>query len=193
VLRLISVLALSGALPLLTFPLGLTLVATRVARAQELSVGARVRVSVPDLKIDERTGVLTRITRDSLSIDFGRDPPPLAIALDRVSRLEVAVGKERGSGFLRGATVGTMVGALAGLGVGALAVRDCTSVDAFPCEMVFVLTIPGGAAVGLIAGGLIGVANAPNRWEEVSLRRGGDELGMRGAIRPMKVGLSISF
>jgi hypothetical protein len=179
---------------LLTVTLGVALISSRVARGQELSVGARVRVSAPALEIDSRTGVLTRVTPDSLSISFRGDPSSLVIAFDRVSQLDVSVGKNRVIGFLRGATVGTLFGALAGIGVGALMVSRCTPApDGMPCGIVYIATLPIGTGVGLIAGGIIGAVKAPDRWEDVSLPRGGDGLGMRGAISPMRLGLSISF
>jgi hypothetical protein len=169
------------------------LVAPRFARAQELSVGARVRVSAPEFNIENRTGTITRLTADSLSVDFGGRRPRLTTSIDKVSRLEVPVGKARAAGFLYGASIGVMAGAVVGLGVGALAIRDCTSGDGPPCELIFLFTIPGGAAVGLIVGGIIGAANPRDRWEEVPLRRGPSELGMRGVVQPMRFGLSVSF
>ena len=178
---------------LLAFTVTAALVAPRVARAQELSVGTRVRVSAPEFKIENRTGTITRLTADSLSVDFGGRRPRLTTSIDRVSRLEVSAGKNRGAGFLYGASIGVMAGAVVGLGVGALWLRGCTSGDGPPCELIFVVTIPGGAAVGLIAGGIIGAANPPDRWEEVPLRRGPSELGMRGVAQAMRFGLSVSF
>lgn len=184
---------LARAPTLLAFTLTAALVAPRVARAQELSLGTRVRVSAPEFKIEKRTGTITRLTADSLSVDFGGRRPRLTTAIDRVSRLEVSAGKNRGAGFMYGAGVGTVVGTVVGLAVGAMVVRGCTSGDGPPCELIYVVTIPGGAAVGLIAGGIIGAANPPDRWEEVSLRRGPSELGMRGVVQPMRVGLSLPF
>jgi hypothetical protein len=185
---------------LLAFALTAAFVAPRVGRAQELSVGARVRVSAPELNIEKRTGTITRLTADSLSVDFGGRPPRLTTAIDRVARLEVPVGKDRGAGFMYGAGLGTMVGAVVGLGVGAIATWRCesrpdgSSADGgIPCSVAFLFTLPIGAAVGLVAGGIIGAASPPDRWEEVYLRRRGSELGMSGVVRPMRFGLSVSF
>lgn len=178
----------------LLFALSAALVAPGVARAQDVSVGTRVRVSAPEFKVDRRTGTLTRLTADSLSVDFGGRLPPLMVAIDRVSRLEISTGKDRGAGFFRGAGIGIVAGIVAGLGVGAIMEGDCTSGPdgAFPCSLVYLVAIPGGAAVGLITGGIIGAVNPPDRWKQVSLRSGASELGMPG-VRPMVFGFSVSF
>ena len=129
---------------LLAFTLTAALAAPLVARAQELSVGARVRVSAPEFNIENRTGTITRLTADSLSVDFGWRPP-LTTAIDRLARLEVSVGKNRGAGFVHGVGVGAGVGAVVGFGLGALALRGgCTTDAGPPCELLYVVTIAGG-------------------------------------------------
>jgi hypothetical protein len=172
---------------------GVVAVAPQSAAAQSAlpTPGTRVRVSAPDFDIKADAGKLLRATSDSLTVDFAGERGELTIPIDRVSRLEVSTGKRRAAGFGYGAGLGTVVGVLAGIGVGALMQLDC-KVDEF-CGLWFIVTVPGGAGLGFIVGGVTGLARAPDRWQEVSLSRQPSGLGMLWPAPAQRVGISIAF
>ena len=165
------------------------LAAPRAAETQpvNLTPGARLRVSAPDFDIKRRTGTLVRVTPDSLTVDFRGRIPPMTLPIDGLSRLDVSTGKRRAAGLARGAAIGTLIGALAGLAISGDP-QECRDEG---CGAVILGTLGGGT--GLILGSVIGVATAPDRWKEASLRGQSSALRMLKPGPTTRVGLSIPF
>ena len=144
--------------------------------------GSRVRVTAPLYDMRGATGVVMRLTTDSITIERDGWPRDVTLPVDRLSRLEVSTGKLRSHGFFRGAGLGLIIGALVGATFGG--VQYLSSSD----ELRGLHIVAGGivgAGAGLIVGGIVGVARPPDRWENVPLHR--------QSRRATGIGLSISF
>jgi hypothetical protein len=145
------------------------------ARAQDapaLAPGARVRITVPSRNLEKQIGTMHAIAGDALVVELLGSSGDLAtpgvaahIPLDSVTRLDVSAGRHRQT--WRGAGIGFLVGAGAGLVVGPLSM-ECPS---YGCD-----TSPGVAAAfgGIVLGGLgavvglvAGAATTSEKWEEV--------------------------
>ncbi len=80
-----------------------------------------------------------------------------------------------------------LAGALLGVGLGAAVGAECGD---YTCPVVSGVL---GSGTGLIVGGVIGAATAPDRWEEVPLRRQPSGSGMVRHEPTTRVGLTISL
>ena len=172
----------------MTLTLGTALIVPRPAVAQLAfpTAGARVRVTAPDFSLRD-TGRLVHATPDSLTMRFATTTPDMTIAVDKLSRLEVSIGKNRGAGLARGAGFGTLIGMAWGAGLGAFMQIICHGTY---CPHAFLITVPNGAGVGLILGTIRGVAYPPDQWQQVSLTRRTGGPTWRGAV---PVGLRLSL
>lgn len=133
------------------------------AHAQQLPdipPGATVRVWAPEFNVSERRAEFVAWSDSSFTFlpeDAARREVPYAA----VTRLETLNGKDPVAGFFRGAGIGGGLGLLIGLATGSAAASGCQE---FLCglEVFEHMAIGGGA--GILLGGLIGVAEAPDRW-----------------------------
>ncbi len=159
-------------------------IATAIAQQEALQPGVRVRVTVPDLGIENVSGILTELSGDTLALERLRAP------LASVTRLEVYRGRRWRTG--RGAFIGLVAGGISGgvaLGVVCASIRG----GYFGC------TVPQGVVYGGLAGGvlgaglgaLIGLAISGEKWEEVSLNE------LRVTLVPQRdgfgLGISVAF
>lgn len=152
-------------------------------------IGARVRVTAPDLAMHAVTGTIVGATADTLSIAAAKRAPRLRIPVDKLSRLEVATGKNRVLGLARGAASGLVVGSLVGLGIAGLSRGEGANGIG---SLVDVAILAGSAGTGLLIGGILGVAWAPDRWQDASLHPPANR-GMGEAAATSRIGLRIAF
>ncbi|HJU69281.1 MAG TPA: hypothetical protein VJ650_13655 [Gemmatimonadaceae bacterium] len=161
-----------------------------VAQASLPGPGSRVRVTAPDYGLRQAAGRVERLTADSMTIDPDGSRPEVTLPFQGMSRLEVSTGKRPGVGLARGAGTGFVIGSLAGIALGALQYYTCSKEE---CGLWFLLTVPAGAGVGLIVGGIVGATRPPDRWQEVPLTPRSGESGMTVPNHTARIGLSISF
>jgi hypothetical protein len=105
-----------------------------------------------------------------------------------VSRVEVATGA-KSTKFTTGAVIGLGVGALLGLGVAAVYAEATGDPED---GLIGLLTIPAGAVVGLIGGGIIGSQIKSDKWSDVPL----DQLSanhMPTHSAPVLLGVRVRF
>ena len=160
-----------------------------VAQATVPAVGARVRVTAPDLKIRAVPGTLVDVTSDTLSVASTQRGKHVRIPIDKLSRLEISEGKNQRLGIVRGAVSGLLFGGLIGLGVAGLSRGPGADGVSSTEDVAAIATFTG---LGLIMGGVLGAAMAPERWNEVSLARPMNGHGSGGASMG-RIGLSIAF
>lgn len=120
-----------------------------------LGRGTRVRVSAPTVLKRRVSGEVVRMSRDTLVV--GRRDDEVAVPLEAVELLELSRGKDP----FMGAVWGTGIGAVSGVALGAVA---CTASGDECSDVVAILALYGGGAVGagvgLVAGALVG----KERW-----------------------------
>jgi hypothetical protein len=149
------------------------LIPTSEARAQEsIPVGARVRVTAPDIAEKPIDGTVSSL--DTASITLAVPGEALSseqtIPLTSVSRLEIYRGRSHSP--LKGMGTGLLVGAGAGLAIG---IGAATEDSDFVCEGAGCIAIGtlGGAFWGVVIGGLFGAAIGHDEWDEVMVLRPG--------------------
>jgi hypothetical protein len=124
---------------------------------RDAPVGARVRVSAPELGFENAQLLLHDFRADSLYLqDHGVMKPS---AVSEVTRLELSVGRDR----RRGVRIGTAVGAIAAVGYGvARTIEEGEGVALIP--VAFVSFMIGGSV-----GGFAGFLLAPRDWRKIPL------------------------
>jgi hypothetical protein len=140
-----------------------------------LPTGTRVRLWFTDRQpgASPRTGTLLAPVADSVVIRQVLTGTVRAVPREAVWRLEVSQGRApRTSNIGRGAVVGAIPGALAGVVLSSLFLIECQR----PCPTAYVLGT--GGAIGAVAGGSAGAVISlafpgPERWRRVPLSRGG--------------------
>ena len=90
----------------------------------------------------------------------------LTIPLASVRRLEVSRGQTRRA---RRTIAGGVIGLVAGSFIGGVIMAKATECNCEESGIGVLLGVPVGAAVGLLAGGGIGYAMAPHRWESIPI------------------------
>ncbi len=134
----------------------------------EFTIGRRVRVTAPSVRLQRHAGTLTRFTGDTLVVGGRRVPVAL------VTRFEIFRGRRSQAG--RGALIGAAVGAVVGAGFGLVSGDDRPSRGCLVCfdftaeekAVIGGVFLGGaGALVGLVSGALI----RTDRWEEATLDR----------------------
>ncbi len=140
-----------------------------------LEPGQRVRVTARDSIGQPRgrlVGMVVTVTAENIVVEQRGDQ--LTIPREVVTRLEVSrgrksnVGKGAAFGFLGGAGLGALLGAV----VGASAQRGDFCQRDSGCAGEYALI--GGAAFGVLGAGIgaiVGAASKTDRWEEVPLDR----------------------
>lgn len=147
-------------LPLVALPAA---AGAQVLPVPQLRIGQRVRVELSSDRPTKVEGLLMQASPELLTIVSGRSPRMQAIATTQVRRLSVSEGRRiSGRRTLLGLTLGPVVGAALGMGVGALA---CGEGDCLGPEIGLVV----GGGVGLVGGGIWGVWPR-ERWHEVPMR-----------------------
>jgi hypothetical protein len=147
---------------------GLFLIPQALA-GQSIAPGSRVRVTHPGE--GTRVGTVVALTADSLEVRFAGRSDAAHMSLDQVSRVDVSRGRERR--VLRRAGVGFLVGAGVGAVTGAISESQCEPEKEFIC-----LGADGGAflggmffgALGGVVGAVAGLAPS-ERWERVHVER----------------------
>ncbi len=140
----------------------LTLVTVTTAAAQDQSVwfGQRVRVSAPELSLDDAIGRFQGVRRDTLRV--------LADSLLRIPvGLVVRIEASRGRSNIP-VLVGGIAGAAVGAAVGIALIPDCDVFDP-GCEEQTLGPPVLGAVLGALIGTGLGVALRSERWENVPL------------------------
>jgi uncharacterized protein YcfJ len=164
--------------------IGALLIAMGAARGDDaappgfpVAVGQRVRLLAPNLDPKPLSGSVVALDERSLTVrTTGRDEP-VRVPREAIAKLEVSAGRGSRIGHV---TFGALVGGLAGL----LAVSRSGG-------WKYGGETQGVAAIGVLAGGLIGAAIPPaERWTDVTLA------GRRVAIVPrpdLGVGLGVAL
>jgi hypothetical protein len=124
---------------------------------QNEPIGARVRVSAPELGLDGADLLLHDFRAGTLHLDDRGVLKPSPIA--QVTSLELSIGRDR----RRGVRIGTAVGALAAITYGIARTADeGEGVALIPVVLV-------GFAVGGSVGGFGGFLLAPREWQRIPL------------------------
>jgi hypothetical protein len=137
----------------------------RAQRIPSVSPGERVRVTAPDLR--RQVGRVVAVRADTLVFQARGTELPVPLSIPDVSRLQVARGKQSP---IRGALIGTGVGALAGYGIAAALVagEECDASDCLgPREIAAFFAWAGATVAGAFGGALI--AAQTERWVSVPL------------------------
>jgi hypothetical protein len=92
--------------------------------------------------------------------------PLLTIPLASVRKLEISRGQTRRA---RRTIAGSVMGLVAGAFIGGVIMAKATECDCEDSGIGVLLGVPVGAAVGLLAGGGLGYAMAPHRWESLPI------------------------
>lgn len=163
-------------------------IAPQLAGGQTLAPGTRVRVTHPGE--GTRTGQVLSLTADTLEVRLDGRSETAHMPLEQVSRLEVSRGLQRqlmrraGIGFLAGATVGGVAGALAG--------SDCRPNDIL-CPGTGGGLIIGGVFFGTVGGvlGLVAGVIPSEKWERVVVQP--RRISLVAPSGGRRVGLRIAF
>ncbi len=133
----------------------------------ELQPGVRVRIRAPGEIAGRLTGVVVARSADSVTITRSGGTP-VAVALAKLSTLDISRGKSRSRGALRG----TLWGAAVGLGLGAIApiTTETCAAGSARCEPIsrgeFVqLMVLGSVVWGAGIGAIVG----SERWDSAML------------------------
>jgi len=136
--------------------------------------GARVRVSATEFGGKWCTGTLVEWSTDTLTVNCWRTVErsweEAEFPLSSITSVEVSRGRKSNVG--KGALIGGLIGAGAGLAIGlstANVVEEATTIDEEAS-----ITIWSAVALGLVGAGvgvLIGSASTGDRWEKVPLDR----------------------
>ena len=158
---------------------------------QAISPGSRVRVTHPGE--GTRVGTVVALTADTLEVRFAGRSDAALMSLDQVSRVDVSRGKERR--VLRRAGVGFLVGAGIGAVSGAIAESQCDPATDFICLGADGGALLGGVflgAVGGIVGAIVGLAPS-ERWERVHVERRRIGIVAPATSSGRGLGLALSF
>lgn len=148
---------------------GLDAQSTDTTRGPE--VGTRVRVFAPELRTDRYVGRIQSLDNSVMVLDtgevrtvLGMESGPVlvdqfrrvTIRLSTIEALEVSGGRTARSSVLRGAVLGSLVGAVL-FGLGAMPEVNPDFAD-------FMSGVPVGLAVGAVGGAVIGFGIGSERW-----------------------------
>ncbi len=181
--------------------LALPLIPPAVADAQSplLRRGARLRISSPELAMDDMVVGMVATKPDTLLVEHvqptmsgGRvleDTVISAVSISGITKLEVSQGRR--SNLDRGAWIGGLIGAGAGMLVGITAAGFDYGGWWDPGAEVIPTTMLVGGAWGAVVGLVVGSFSHRDDWQEVpleSLRVGvaagpGDRLGIGASLR----------
>lgn len=130
---------------------------TASAQLAELQPGTRIRIRAPGEIAGRLTGVVTARTADSVTITR-QNAAPLAVAVSKLTSLDISRGKSR----LRGAGKGTLWGVGAGLLLGltpgsksscAYGTQSCTPISR---GEVIGTMVTGSVIIGAAIGAIVG-------------------------------------
>jgi hypothetical protein len=143
-----------------------------------LSSGARIRYTLDIPERDRYVATVAAVSGDSLYLRYGNGDTATPLALGRLARLEVSVGRDRHVG--RDAMIGGAVGALGFALVSGIATSS-SHPHACPATVLQASCLGpeahhdiGGAAVrggfgGILAGAILGVFHRSDHWIDVPL------------------------
>lgn len=135
--------------------LAAVLLAPRTSSGQALSAGTRVRVQ---LDTGSMKGMLAATPSDSIGIRACLTCSPTVVAMSRVKRIDVSVGKHLS---VRNTVVGGLLGTVVGGGVGAwIGDASCSQ----SCGLAAVVPGMVGAGVGLVIGSIAGSGAKKESW-----------------------------
>lgn len=126
-----------------------------------------MRVTAPTLGMHAQTATLESLPRDTLWLAV--EDSLVVCPLTAVTRIERFVGIR--SHWVRGMGIGFLAGTAVGAGVGAVATSICKGGDTGSelCELWYVVALPAGAVVGLLAGTLVGHHTKWEHWSTVPI------------------------
>jgi hypothetical protein len=158
-----------------------------------LPTHSRVRVRA----LDGRTLVGTVLASDAehVTLQFDRvsiqdDPQVLTIHSSDIQRIDLSVGSHRNAG--KGFLIGTGIGLVGGLTLGAIAAHGCSGDD--PCGLALIVVPMFTAPIGAVVGTLVGVVSKTDVWKPMALAD--HRVSLNIAPTPghgWRGGLSVSF
>ena len=159
-----------------------------------LPAGARVRVTAPiALTPPRQVGTMLTMRGDSFVFRAEHDPDSVALALDAVTLLERSRGRHGHT--WKGATIGFLVGAGAGVIAGLVSGDD--PADEFirwnAAQKAGIFGLVLGVGGGLV-GAAIGATHRTEQWERVSLHVSAAPGGLApGGARGLALSLAVRF
>ncbi len=163
-------------LALLLIPLSFT----SLTAQDTLTAGDKVRVTTEEERV---VGYWVSLDDNQLTLNTEARDSSLVLPLASLTKLEVSKGLK--SRTLKGAGIGFLVGAAAGLAFGAIACAiagDCEDDTVYVALIFGAIGAPLGAGTGAVIGSFIKV----DSWETVPLDR------IRVSLRPRGGGLEVS-
>jgi hypothetical protein len=127
-----------------------------------LAPGERVRVTAPGIGVHERVCTFSALRRDTALV-MERGGTLLALPLASITKLEVSRGRRSRVG--KGAVIGLLAGAGAGVLLGALDLAQ----EEGGAEYVLLGWAGLGAGAGALFGAVLGAVIRVDRWEPVRL------------------------
>jgi hypothetical protein len=172
-----------------------TLVAQAAPTAATLAPGARVRVTTSGS--GRQIGTVVAHRGDTLLVRWPEFANAVAVPLDGVSRLEVSTGRHRR--VVKGLMLGTAIGGVTGVLIGAASYEPCDSTEFMGCflgptsrgESAAVVGVAGGV-LGLVVGSLAGLARH-ERWKPVSLGERRVAFAVTPRAHGTRLGVSLQF
>ena len=137
------------------------------ADTADIPTGGRVRVSSETLPSGAVVGTVTSVEVDAVVLTRRAGDPPVRIALDAGTKLELSVGRR--SQWARGALMGATIGAVPGL---LLTFGDYSS-DVHGDGPSPAAVAAMGAVGGALVGAAVGWAIKRDEWREVRLPTAG--------------------
>jgi hypothetical protein len=134
--------------------------------SQAVQPGTRVRILAPSTADSLIIGTVTAIDSDALLLSVRFDTAGVHVPLAHIRRLEVA--QDPGHRSRQAGLWGLLAGAAAGF---VLLGADCSTGDPY-CDETRAVGVVGGAAVGMLLGGLFG-RRGGDRWRVVPVLSGG--------------------
>lgn len=149
--------------------LGISFGVPAASAVAQVEPGTRVRVTENGQK--RVVGRLVSIDETTLSVRPDGNAEPVAVSRSTLTRIDVSqrLGRKR-----RGATIGLLVGALAGAVALASATEDCSRNDfvcLFPREQQTTNTVLGAVVFGALGAGLGALVAPGEKWESIPSQR----------------------
>ncbi|HKP15702.1 MAG TPA: hypothetical protein VJT85_06545 [Gemmatimonadaceae bacterium] len=175
----------------ISFLLVVVFLVPQLVSGQSIQAGSRVRVTHPGE--GTRTGTVVALTADTLDVLLEGRSAAAHLPLEQVTRLDVSRGMEHH--VLRRSGIGFLVGAGLGAVTGAIAESDCSTAKEFICLGAGGGALLGGIALGAVGGvvGLVAGLAPSERWERVTVQPRRVSLVSPSRSHGRGVGLKIAF
>lgn len=138
------------------------------AQQRQVSPGAKVRLTVPSKGRSPLVGTLTHIGDTGITLNVQGQTDPIELPFTSVSKFEISIREANPiGGFWKGAGMGFLFGATAGVVIGLVGGDDEGALNLSAEENALVFGVILGI-VGAAFGGASGAAKGSEHWEEVA-------------------------